>query len=517
MNEFMTINKRNHHSSSWTWLLTALLVLVFCRAGSVPVGATPPSPSPGAVPAASSPLPASAPAAPSPLPVPAAVEPSTAPAPAAPTMVPSPSPLPASIDLDLKAALELASQYNLYLQRSRSLVETAKAQLDEARSAKHARFDISGNYREVEPSASFNIGPQRVTVTPENSWQAALAYQQLLCSFGKIENAIAAAALRVKAVTEDYSRDQEIIAFQVKKGYFDVLRAQDLVQVAEDAEDIATGHYNTSLAMYDAGTVPRYDVIRSEVGRAEAHQRTIMARNGLQMARASFINLLGIDQDTPYNLKPVPQAQAVSVDLAAVQALGRANRSEVQAMLYTLDMSRYLVASAASGQAPNLILNSQYQLQTATALSQSGTWASALAVQWPIFDGGYTRARVKQARESLHQVEIAYQDLLRAVDLEVKQAYLKLLEAQAMLETTNRDVDRAEEGLAIARIRYQEGMSTSLELDDAQAARTVAQVTNIGAIYEYFIALSGLERATGSSLARILEVSGSAVQAGRTQ
>ena len=120
-----------------------------------------------------------------------------------------------------------------------------------------------------------------------------------------------------------------------------------------------------------------------------------------------------------------------------------------------------------------------------------------MTASWPLLDGGRTKARLKRTRITIRQVETQQQQLADQISLDVKNALLDLQEAQQRLQAQQHTIAQAERGLSIARVRFDGGMATQLEVLDAQLALTAARTQDLQAQHDYAVALASLCYAVG--------------------
>jgi outer membrane protein TolC len=118
-----------------------------------------------------------------------------------------------------------------------------------------------------------------------------------------------------------------------------------------------------------------------------------------------------------------------------------------------------------------------------------------LNLQIPLFDGGLTQARSQQAREIVEQLQALYEGSRRNALLEINGLQLELRNRFQRLEVAQRNLDSAQEAARIARLRYQNGLSTNVELLDSEAALTAAQNDTVASRYQYLQSLARYQRA----------------------
>src|SRR5439155_5153267 len=114
-----------------------------------------------------------------------------------------------------------------------------------------------------------------------------------------------------------------------------------------------------------------------------------------------------------------------------------------------------------------------------------------------VFTGGLIKSRVRQAQDAADAARATLDQVRQAVAQDVRTSLLNLREAEARRATTARNVEQASEALRIANVRYQAGVSTNVEVTDAQVALTQAQTNRVNADYDFLVAQSAVQRALG--------------------
>ncbi|HXG35745.1 MAG TPA: TolC family protein, partial [Dehalococcoidia bacterium] len=162
-----------------------------------------------------------------------------------------------------------------------------------------------------------------------------------------------------------------------------------------------------------------------------------------------------------------------------------------------------LLARRSSEPTLRLSWNFSYTPDAGGFAPKTTTWAAVATVRIPLFDQGLSRARNQQAQADLNIARLAKQQILDSIALEVRQAYLALVEAQERLHVTTAGLVQAEEQYRLAQVRYKAGVTLTpgasplLEISDAQTALTQAQTNQVNAQYDVQNARARLERALG--------------------
>ena len=119
------------------------------------------------------------------------------------------------------------------------------------------------------------------------------------------------------------------------------------------------------------------------------------------------------------------------------------------------------------------------------------------ALSFPLYDGGVAGARVTQARADIATAQTNRRQALDDVNLDVRNAYLNLLQSRDRVAVANQALSEAVESYRLSRVRYTNGVSTLVEVSDAQNALTQAENNQVNALYDYNNSRASLDKAAG--------------------
>lgn len=289
-------------------------------------------------------------------------------------------------------------------------------------------------------------------------------------------------------------------ALNVRSGYYNVLRTAAFVRVNEAAVAQSEELLRVTRAQQTAGVASAFDVLRSQTQLDNNRQALIQSRNQLLIAKNGFANTLGIDPSTPVDLADIPEIpQLPTLDEATLldQAITRRPeyyqadtnilKANKNVRLARRNLEPYLNASATAA----------YNLTTPAFGTQKDTGSLGLTLSVPLWDGGTTREAIKAARADERQSLIQKDQFVRGIKAEVQQAIISVRDAYERQTTTAATVTQAREALRLANVRYQAGVGTQLEINDAQTALTQAETNQVNARYDYLSAIARLNRAVG--------------------
>jgi len=291
------------------------------------------------------------------------------------------------------------------------------------------------------------------------------------------------------------------LIFDATTAYYDVLRAQGQEEVAQATVDVATARLKDASARYSVGSAPKFDVTRAQVDVANFNQQLIRGKSRVGIARAALNRVLGIDVNAPTEIvRSEITIENIKVDVDKSTQGAYAKRPEVMSARTVIDLSKKNVRLQRTAILPTLTATADYtyNFRLAGFSPTNQSWIAILDLKMPIWDGGVTRAKVDQANADVAKSLQSLDSVKLGVGFDVKTAALVLQEGIERVATTSENVALAEETLRLATVRYNGGISTMVEVTDAESALTQAKVDWVNSRYDYVLGLAGLDRATGN-------------------
>jgi outer membrane protein len=297
----------------------------------------------------------------------------------------------------------------------------------------------------------------------------------------------------------------------VRITYYDVLQAAEEVTVEEASVKLLTEQQDDQQRRFDAGTVPRFNVLQAEVALANERPRLIQARNAYRISKNNLVNLLGyrlpaqVLEDVPMELTDKLDSDPYQIELPVAIAKAFENRSELASLKKEKALRNEAIINAKSGYKPTFQVIGGYGARNAQFISSDpgysiNGWNAGAQFSWSIFDGFLTKGKVDQAK-SLYQGSIVDVDNeVRSIELEVRTDYSEFIEARETLESQKKVVEEAEEALRLSKARNNAGTGTQLDVLAAQTSLTQSRSTQVQALHDYDVARARLERAMGVNI-----------------
>ena len=295
------------------------------------------------------------------------------------------------------------------------------------------------------------------------------------------------------------------IVSQVINQFYQVILNRALIVAQEQNVSLLQQQVKDQQNRYEAGTVPRFNVLQAEVALANAMPPLIQAQNAYRISTYQLVKLLGMEypkghpSEVPFNVVGTLgySPQKIDTDDSIRVAIARNPSLKVQRQTILAQASNVNVAIA--GWFPSVNANAGYEFTNNLAsqnLSNTVSgWFFGATSTWNVWDGGVTYGRVTQAKAQLMQAKNNYDNGIRQVVLDVQQAISNLQQAQETIDSQTASVVQATEALRLSKERLDAGAGTQLDVLNAQVQLLTAQSNVLQARFDYIAAMSSYELA----------------------
>jgi len=327
-----------------------------------------------------------------------------------------------------------------------------------------------------------------------DAFLAQVQLSQLLFDFGKTLAATQVARKLAEVSAEGVELQRQLIALTVKEAYTNILLAQRLIRVQEQAVERAELNLASAKGFLDVGTQPLSTVVRAEVDVANAKVDLINARNALRTARVALNTAMALDVNIPIEIKDNLEYEPVTLDRTALRAEALRQSPEYRQAKLQTSAAQASVQVASRNFLPNVSGTGSYG---GSQLDLNPNWSLGLAFTWNIFDGGNRIAAYDEAKANLGAAAARTKAAELTLIQNLEQAEIAVEAAQERIQAAQVVIASAQENFRLAQGRFDVGVGTILELTDAQLALTQASNTEAQALADYRIALAQLDRAAG--------------------
>ena len=408
------------------------------------------------------------------------------------------------LDLTVDGAVGAALRNNATVLNAESARGIYKEKVSEYWGTVYPQLSAGAQYTRNIESPSFFIGGMKIKSGLNNVYAASLNLDQVLWAGGKVSTAIKMARLYSEASDEQYKAARAGITRAVKQLYYSVLLAGAIAEIQKETLDLARQHLATIESQYKQGVASDLAVLRQQVEVSNTEPALTKARNLYEVGLTELKNLLGLEPEAEITLSGgLDCAPARPADTAVLYGKALATRPEYKNMKQQLELAEKIIKIEQAAHLPYLgaFASRAFQGQADSGFpsSEAQSWSTTagLKLSLPLFSGGAVSAKVGQAR---YQADIARNNLAeleRKIKIDVKKAWLGGKEASERLASQGTAVEQARKALAATEVRFRNGLSSQLDLNDATLALNRSQTLYTQARHDVCSAEAELKWAVG--------------------
>jgi outer membrane protein len=326
-----------------------------------------------------------------------------------------------------------------------------------------------------------------------------LAASQMITDFGRTSSLTATARLKAAAQSRNVDTTKAVVVLQVEQSYYEALGAQAVLRAAQAALENRRLTLRQVKALAESSFKSTLDVSFAEVAVSEAELQTFRAENDVQAGQARLAAALGYDTAANFELvdETMPPPLISDADTLISQAIR--NRPDLASVSLNRDAALRFADAEKRLKYPSVsMLAVTGEVPQRIAPFRGNYGAAGLNINIPVLNGGLYSARRAEADLRARAATDDVHDLAIQIARDVRLAWLEMNTAFRRLDVMARLVAESDQALRLAQLRYDNGLGSIVELNQAQLNQTAAQIEAAGAKYEYLIRRSALDYSIGA-------------------
>ena len=401
-------------------------------------------------------------------------------------------------DFNLDSAIEIALKNNRTIKNANTSVDKAEAAVWQARTAASAKVTAQVTQTKLEDGKV--RGVENATLDDVNGSHINLTQPIYL---GKADKAgIKSARLGRDIAKASRTLTKQNIVMAVSRAYYNWLYAREVENVGKMDLDLAQAHYDLVNKRFQAEQTSKYELLRADVRLAQFKSSYLSNKNDAVMAKLSLLKLLSLPMDTELDTTAKLEIEEIQPDVNEDLANAVELREDLKISRAQKDIAQQSLIAAKSNGLPSVVLSAQWGYDKPSQRLASGrnaddTWNATLALSMPIMDASLTKSKIKEARAGIKEAENNYNESVENTELEVYRAALSLQTAIEVLASQKENLKQAEETLRLAKVRYENGLFTQIDLFDAENAWSNAKLIYLQAIFNHHNARLAYQLAVG--------------------
>jgi outer membrane protein len=328
-------------------------------------------------------------------------------------------------------------------------------------------------------------------------------FNQLITDFGRTHNLVLTQKLEEKAANANALATKEEIVLAADQAFYDALTAQAVLQVAKQTVNTRQATETQVNQMTQNKLKSTLDLAFADVNLSQAQLLQLDAQNNADAAMASLDAVLGLDHEVTYQL--IDDTTAINgppADYDPLIQTALAQRPDLQSLAFGEQSAQKFARAQWDQILPSIsALGTVGSVPVRVDQYYTDNWWGAIGVNMniPIFNGFLYSSEAKEAAYRAKADTENTRNLRDRIVRDVRTAWLQANTAYQRIGVTAQLFKEANLGLDLAQTRYQLGLSSIVELSQAQLQQTTAAIDNTNAQYQYRLAVATLNYEVGAT------------------
>lgn len=418
-----------------------------------------------------------------------------------------------TLRLTLEEAIQLGLKNASSIQSRALEVGKAREQVASARAGYTPGLTASGSWMHLFEAPEATLGRY---LSPQDPLSVSLDLSQLVYSFGRVRTGVKLAEAGVEAAQLQLQEEQRSLSTRIQRAFYGYLLAEAALVIQRQTLEAREETYQVAQRKYQAGVASDYEVLQAQAQVESFRPTLIAAENQLKLAQVTVRTLLALPEGEQVevvlvgSLEP-PQEGALALERQRLIEQALQTRSELRGLRQGLAAAALQEELARAATRPSFAGVLSYRATSGVDPlsgenrwwgedSWNGTLSGGISVNVPLaamFPWSAAQADRRESRLSAQQLERDLEGLEGSIRMAVEQALLSMEERRQQIRAGETSIRLAERLYESARMQYERGYISSLELRDAQLGLSAARLAQLQSMYGYRQALIDLQDAVG--------------------
>lgn len=401
----------------------------------------------------------------------------------------------------LEDCIQIAQQNNPAIISSSYTVDESRLRIKEVKGGLYPNL----NFNMSASSYSFENKTGGGFINNDNL-NAGLSTHYTVFQGFKTTASVDAAEANYNANIAQHSVNTEDLILNVTESYYKLLQAERIVKTTEQAVERAKLYLEYAKARYKTGLASQSDLLKAKVEFSNSNLDLIRARNSKLASMGRLNTLLGKTASGPISIidnletttySKLSDSLSIQEIISELIQTAYQSRPEIVRIKSQMNAQQTYLTMARSEYFPILSLDANYNYSGESSADLHANSFVGLSLNFPIFNGFSSKARVDEEKISLKNLEQQEISLRNQISFEIWSTYLNVKESVERIDNSKIFYENALENLRIAEGEYKEGVGSMLSLVDAQTNLVTAEESYIQALADYGISIASLKRVVG--------------------
>ncbi|MGO9480517.1 MAG: TolC family protein [Candidatus Kryptoniota bacterium] len=405
--------------------------------------------------------------------------------------------------LTLEASIQKALQTNPEILQAAHSVDVYESRVDESKSSYYPDASADLAYARLGPASAISFFGEGFQLYPLNTWDEHLGIEGTIYDFNKRNKSVDLAASQVTTAQDRLELAKDGLSYRTIQTFYAILFLEKSILVQDEEIKNLNDHLLMTQKKVQAGSATDFDVLTTQVRVAAAENSKINLQNNLENTKVAFRQIVGLPADSPVNLAGEFTEAPVALNADSLISLALDNRVEMKVANDQLSTAQMQYKVASSTNNPTLNASLMWGLKNGffpDETSMRGNFVAGVQLAVPIFDGFREKNLEEEAGAGIRVSEDYRNNMAEQIKADVQKGISDARSSMDRINMTAITVEQAKSAVEQARVRYQAGTVTNLDLLDAETSLSEAELMQIQALYQFVISSYELDQALGEKV-----------------
>ena len=411
---------------------------------------------------------------------------------------------PMADSLTLEKVIHLVVERNPSVSRTAKSIEAAQAAVEISRSRYYPDASVEISYERIAPVAEIDFpGLGTFLLFPANNYDGHVGIKQKIYDFNKTAESVNFTSSRVQLARDRMEETKRNLAYAVVQSFYTALFLDQSIRVQDEQITRLNEYLGVTRNKLATGSATDFDVLTTRVRIAAAQDRKIDLQNRLQHEEIALRRLADLPPLYPLYLSGGFQVEQRGTNPDSLFDLAQRQREDYRTVLDGVRSAEVQVNLAGTNSNPSLNFNAAYGVKNGYIPNLDvlrGNYVAGVSLEVTIFDGYKTSSMSEEAQANLLAAQEQKREAETQMHAEIQQAIVDLDASAEKLQNSRLSVEQAESAAEMARVKYDSGVITNLDLLDAGTALEEARLNHLRAQYSWVLSQYELRKSIGEQI-----------------
>jgi outer membrane protein len=400
-------------------------------------------------------------------------------------------------------AIQRVLEQHPAIEQGEKNIQASEARTLQVSSARYPDIATEASFTYLSPIVQLTFpGLGEFKLYPADNYDVHVGGRYMVYDFGKTKANIRASESRIESLRDMVEWTKNNLSYQTIRVYYSILFLGKSIKVQDEQIAAFEQHMSTTQRRVASGTATNFDVLTTQVRLASAQNFKIDLANTLHKQCAVLNQLLGFPPDQQVSLQEELTIGSVPANTDSLLQMAIRQRLEIKLSKDAEKSAQLSLTAVSLVNKPNVRFSLAYGFKNGYIPDLEelrGNLVARASADVPLFDGWRTEHQRDEARANIEAEQAHRKELESQIRSEVEQAVADVRSASEKIGISDLQVQQATEAVSIARLRYENGTVTNLDLLDAQTAESAAMLGKLQAIYRLVLNQYELKRVLGNN------------------